>query len=150
MSHSLFVRVSCTAVVAVLCVALDVTAVLTQRGGTAQTENSPPVNNGSNPYRVIRDWAQLQIEKREWGGSNGVAIDRDGRSVWATDRCSPGTTDRVHPGWRRGIRIGSLKDGKVTIFVPPHMTNSPEGAMSEGLPSTGPAMFILPRRNCEA
>ena len=63
-----------------------------QRGGTAQTDAVQPVNAGANPYRVIRDWARLDIEKREWGGSNGVAIDRDGRSVWATDRCSPGTT----------------------------------------------------------
>jgi hypothetical protein len=40
----------------------------------------------------------------------------------------------VHPGWQRGIRIGSLSDGKVTIFVPPHMTpNSADGAMGEGI-----------------
>ena len=32
------------------------------------------------------------------------------------------------------IRIGSLKDGKVTIFVPPHDgPNSPDGAMGEGI-----------------
>lgn len=59
--------------------------------GQAQTD-TPPVNSGPNPYRVIPDWAKLTIEKRPWGGSNGVAIDRDGRSVWAVDRCSPGTT----------------------------------------------------------
>jgi DNA-binding beta-propeller fold protein YncE len=60
-----------------------------QRGGTLQTDKVQPVNDGANPYRVIRDWAQL--EGRPWGGSNGVAIDLDGKSVWATDRCSPGT-----------------------------------------------------------
>jgi hypothetical protein len=49
------------------------------------------VNSGANPYRVIRDWAQLTLEKRPWGGSNGVDVDRDGKTVWATDRCSPGT-----------------------------------------------------------
>ena len=39
-----------------------------------------------------------------------------------------------HPGWRKGVRIGSLKDGKVTIFIPPHKTpNSPDGAMGEGI-----------------
>ena len=44
------------------------------------------------------------------------------------------STERVHPGWQRGIRIGSLKDGKVTMFIPPHMTpNSPDGAMGEGI-----------------
>src|SRR3954468_16712429 len=62
-----------------------------QRGGTAQTDKVPPVNSGANPYRVVRDWAQLQVPARPWGGSNGVAVDRDGKSVWATDRCSPGT-----------------------------------------------------------
>jgi DNA-binding beta-propeller fold protein YncE len=62
--------------------------------GLAQTQDIAPVNSGANPYRVIRDWAQLTLEKRPWGGSNGVAIDRDGKSVWATDRCSPG----VAPG----------------------------------------------------
>src|SRR5260221_9915344 len=61
-----------------------------QQGGTPQTDKVQPVNSGPNPYRVIRDWAQLTIEARPWGGSNGVAIDRDGKSVWATDRCSPG------------------------------------------------------------
>ena len=29
--------------------------------------------------------------------------------------------------------IGSLKDGKVTIFVPPHKTDALEGAMGEGI-----------------
>jgi len=36
--------------------------------------------------------------------------------------------------WQRGIRIGSLKDGKVTMFIPPRVTpNSPDGAMGEGI-----------------
>ena len=63
-----------------------------QRGGTKQTDQVQPVNTGPNPYHAMRDWAQLKLEKRPWGGSNGVAIDRDGKSVWATDRCSLGTT----------------------------------------------------------
>ena len=61
-------------------------------GGQVQAQDVAPVNSGANPYRVIRDWAQLTLEERPWGGSNGVAIDRDGRTVWATDRCSPGTS----------------------------------------------------------
>jgi DNA-binding beta-propeller fold protein YncE len=75
-----------------VCVALQVVGVQTQqRGGTPETDKLTPVNSGANPYRVIRDWAQLTSEGRPWGGSNGVAIDRDGTTVWATDRCSPGT-----------------------------------------------------------
>ena len=96
-------RACVTALIVVVWVALQGTSVQTQqRGGTVQTDKVQPVNSGANPYRVIRDWARLDLEGRPWGGSNGVAIDRDGKSVWATDRCSPGTAPgclgtRVNP-----------------------------------------------------
>src|SRR5262245_50859531 len=87
---SIVARLAC-AVVIVACITAQATnARAQQRGGTAESDKVQPVNSGPNPYRIIRDWAQLTLEKRPWGGSNGVAIDRDGKSVWATDRCSPG------------------------------------------------------------
>ena len=90
MTISIVLRLAC-AVAIVVCITAQRTSVQAQqRAGTAETEKVQPVNSGANPYRVIRDWAQLTLEKRPWGGSNGVAIDRDGKSVWATDRCSPG------------------------------------------------------------
>jgi hypothetical protein len=70
MSMSAFARVLFTAA-AVLCVATE--------AGQAQTSDVQPLDSGANP--VIRDWAQLTVE--------GRGIDGDGRSVWATDRCSP-------------------------------------------------------------
>lgn len=66
--------------------------VLTIAAGLAGAQEIAPVNSGANPYRVIRDWAQLTREQRPWGGSNGVAIDRDGTTVWATDRCVADST----------------------------------------------------------
>ena len=93
------------------------------RGGTPQTDKVQPINSGANPYRVIRDWAR--IDGRAWGGSNGVAIDRDGKTVWATDRCSPGTTpgclgtdaNPVHHFDESGKEIRSFGGG---MFVWPH------------------------------
>src|SRR5262245_17658683 len=85
MTIAIVARLAC-AVTIVGAIAASVVA--QQRGGTAETEKVEAVNSGPNPYRVIRDWAQLSLEKRPWGGSNGVAVDRDGKSVWATDRCS--------------------------------------------------------------
>ena len=115
------------AVMAVLAVAAMSSVVVQtqQRGGTPQTDKIQPVNTGANPYRVIRDWAQLNLEARPWGGSNGVAIDRDGKSVWATDRCSPGTTpgclgtkaNPVHHFDESGKEIKSFGGG---LFVWPH------------------------------
>jgi DNA-binding beta-propeller fold protein YncE len=113
-------------VVVLVCVALQGAAVGTQqKGGTAETDKLSPVNTGANPYRVIRDWAQLGLEARPWGGSNGVAIDRDGRSVWATDRCSPGTApgclgsraNPIHHFDESGKEIRSFGGG---MFVWPH------------------------------
>ncbi len=96
-----------------------------QRSGTPQTDKVAPVNNGTNPYRIVRDWAQFGSESRPWGGSNGVAIDRDGKSVWATDRCSPGTApgclgtkaNPVHHFDESGKEIRSFGGG---MFVWPH------------------------------
>ena len=93
--------------------------------GTAQTRNVQPINSGANPYRVIRDWAKITSEMRPWGGSNGVAIDKDGKSVWATDRCSPGTApgclgtkaNPVHHFDENGKEIKSFGGG---MFVWPH------------------------------
>jgi DNA-binding beta-propeller fold protein YncE len=84
------IKLSIIAAAAMLLALQIAHALAQQQGGTPQNINLPPVNSGANPYKVIRDWAKLDKEGRPWGGSNGVAIDRDGKSVWATDRCSPG------------------------------------------------------------
>ena len=96
-----------------------------QRGGTVQTDKVQAVNSGADSYRVIRDWGHLNKEARVWGGSNGVAIDKDGKSVWATDRCSPGTTpgclgtkaNPVHLLDESGNEVRSFGGG---MFVWPH------------------------------
>jgi DNA-binding beta-propeller fold protein YncE len=114
----------CSTVLIAMCLSLSGHGVYAQaRGGTPQTDKVQPVNTGANPYRVVRDWAR--IEGRAWGGSNGVAIDRDGRTVWATDRCSPGTTpgcagtdaNPVHHFDASGKEIKSFGGG---MFVWPH------------------------------
>lgn len=119
-------RFSSMAVFATILIALLGTTVQPQqRGGTPQTDKVQPVNSGANPYRVIRDWAQLTSEKRPWGGSNGVAIDKDGKSVWAVDRCSAGTTpgcvgtkaNPVHLFDETGKEVRSFGGG---MFVWPH------------------------------
>ena len=93
--------------------------------GTPENRSASAVNSGANPYRVIRDWAQFSTEKRAWGGSNGVAVDKDGTTIWATDRCSPGTVpgclgtkaNPVHHFDAAGKEIKSFGGG---MFVWPH------------------------------
>jgi DNA-binding beta-propeller fold protein YncE len=113
------------AISAALVTGLAAYAIAAEPPGTPSNRNVPPVNSGPDPYRVIRDWAQLTIEKRPWGGSNGVAIDKDGKTVWATDRCSPGTVpgclgsngNPVHHFDENGREIKSFGAG---LFVWPH------------------------------
>src|ERR1041384_4380073 len=105
--------------------ALAANAQAQARGGTPQTDKVTPVNSGSSPtsYRVIRDWAK--IDGRAWGGSNGVAIDKDGKTVWAVDRCSPGTApgcantmaNPIHHFDESGKEIKSFGGG---MFAWPH------------------------------
>ena len=122
MSMSAFARCSYAAAVVV---GMAAQAIAAEPSGTAQNRNVPPVNSGANPYRVIRDWAQFTSEKRPWGGSNGVAIDKDGKSVWATDRCSAGTVpgcldtkaNPIHHFDESGKEIRSFGGG---MFVWPH------------------------------
>ncbi len=98
-----------------------------QRGGTPETDRVPPVNSApeASPYRAVRDWAELTIEQRPWGGTNNVAIDRDGKTVWATDRCTapinPGClgtqSNPIHHFDENGREIGGFGGG---MFVWPH------------------------------
>jgi len=98
-----------------------------QRGGTPTTDRVAPVNSAPEtpPYRAIRDWAELTIEQRPWGGTNNVDLDRDGKTVWATDRCtapiSPGClatrSNPIHHFNETGREIKSFGGG---MFAWPH------------------------------
>jgi sugar lactone lactonase YvrE len=43
------------------------------------------------------------------------------------------STANNHKGWKKGVRIGSAKDGRVTYVVPGHETDNPAGAAGEGI-----------------
>jgi hypothetical protein len=47
-------------------------------------------NDAPNLYKFTYGWAKLP-DKRKWGAAVGVDIDRDGKSVWAFDRCESAT-----------------------------------------------------------
>ena len=68
-------------------------------------------------------------EFKNFSRTSGLVIDKDD-TLYTIDSESDA---KRHPGWRKGIRIGNLKDGKVKFFVPGHQTESPEGAAGEGI-----------------
>ena len=64
-------------------------------------------------------------------GPSGIYIDRQDR-IYVADSES-GSVDKARTDWKRGIRIGSAKDGKVTAFIPDPATNPPSTSAAEGV-----------------
>jgi DNA-binding beta-propeller fold protein YncE len=58
-------------------------SLLAQQQAASQVQ---PTNSAPNPYETISGWAKLP-EGRTWGSTSGVAIDKDGSSVWVAERC---------------------------------------------------------------
>jgi DNA-binding beta-propeller fold protein YncE len=52
-------------------------------------------------------------EWKQFGRPSGIAIDKNDQ-IYVADSQS---TDKVNPGFKQGIRVGSAKDGKVTSFI---------------------------------
>ena len=92
--------------------------------------------------QILTKEGKFIAEYDDFGRTSGLAI--DGNDVIYT--ADSESTERVHPGWQRGIRIGSLKDGKVTMFIPPHLTpNSTDGAMQRDCSITAIEAHIVTR-----
>lgn len=62
---------------------------------------------------------------------SGIAIDKRDR-IYVADSES-GSVAPSHKDWKRGIRIGSAKDGSVTAFIPDPAENPPSTSAAEGV-----------------
>jgi DNA-binding beta-propeller fold protein YncE len=58
------------------------------RGASGPPEHAKvaPVNNLPNPYETVRNFGTLP-DGRRWGSVSAVAVDIDGKHIWAGDRC---------------------------------------------------------------
>ena len=68
---------------------------------------------GKYAKRYRQDGAFI-AEWKQFGRPSGVTIRN--QMIYVADSESNGVA--LHPGWKRGIRIGSLKDGKVLYRIP--------------------------------
>src|SRR5579864_781982 len=74
--------------------ALAIFAVSTSRMTADMHAPIPPVNDLPNPYETIKDSLKMP-EGRTWGSTAGIALDKDGHSVWVAERCGDGCIDRA-------------------------------------------------------
>ena len=94
-----------------------------------------PTNDLPNPYKTIAPWGKLP-DGRKWGALNGVAIDKDGESLWVADRCgaNPNTPPGVSP-----FQYDSCAGSR----LPPILKFDAAGNLVR---SFGAGMFIFPHR----
>jgi sugar lactone lactonase YvrE len=68
---------------------------------------------------------------KQFGRPSGVFIDKNDM-IYVADSESNAVAD--HPGWERGIRIGSVKDGKVLFYIPDPVKGKTQGtSAAEGV-----------------
>ncbi len=71
-------------------------------------------DRGNNRLQVFDEDGRFLEEWKQFSRPSGIYIDRDD-VLYVADSES---NSKTNPGWKRGIRIGSAKDGKVTAFIP--------------------------------
>src|SRR6516225_9609314 len=72
----------------------------------------------------IDQWAQFSRPSSVYIDKNDVIYVADSES---------GTVNKAHGAWKRGIRIGSAKDGTVTAFIPDPDENATGSSAAEGV-----------------
>jgi streptogramin lyase len=88
-------------------------------------------DRNNNRIQILDQNGTYITEWRQFSRPSGIYIDKHD-TIYVTDSES-GSVARNHDGWKRGIRIGSAKDGSLTAFIPdPDTRNRPDVGTSAG------------------
>jgi sugar lactone lactonase YvrE len=71
-------------------------------------------DRGNNRIQIFDQDGKFLEEWKQFGRPSGLFIDRND-ILYLSDSQSD---EKTNPGFPKGIRIGSVKDGKVTAFIP--------------------------------
>ena len=87
-------------------------------------------DRGNNRIQIYDQSGKLLDSWTQFSRPSGIFIDKNDM-IYVADSES-GSVNPAHGEWKRGIRIGSVKDGKVIAFIPdptvsPRSTSSAEG-----------------------
>jgi sugar lactone lactonase YvrE len=91
-------------------------------------------DRANNRIQIFDQDGSFIAEWKQFGRPSGVFIDKND-TIYVADSESNATN---HVGWKRGIRVGSAKDGSVTAFIPDpepdpdhHATSAAEGVAAD-------------------
>ena len=88
-------------------------------------------DRNNNRVQVFDQEGKFLSEMRQFSRPSGIFIDKKD-NLYVADSES-GVVSRNHNGWKRGLRFGSLKDGKVIGFIPDPNENPPNTSAAEGV-----------------
>jgi sugar lactone lactonase YvrE len=71
-------------------------------------------DRGNNRIQIFDQDGRFLAAWKQFGRPSGIFVDRRDVLYCADSESS----DTTNPGWKRGIRIGSARDGTVTSFIP--------------------------------
>jgi DNA-binding beta-propeller fold protein YncE len=84
-------------------------------------------DRSNSRIQIFDQDGKFLAEWRQFGRPSGVFIDKKD-IIYVADSTSG---DKTNPGFKQGIRIGSVKDGKVTAFIPWNEGNTLEGVAAD-------------------
>jgi DNA-binding beta-propeller fold protein YncE len=86
-------------------------------------------DRSNSRVQIFTQDGEFLEEWRQFGRPSGVFINKDD-VIYVADSQS---NEELNPGYRQGIRIGSVTDGKVLEFIPWDETNTLEGVAADDM-----------------
>jgi len=86
-------------------------------------------DRGNNRIQIFDQDGRTLETWRQFGRPSGITITRDD-TIYVADSESWGSDQ---PGWKKGIRIGSAKDGSVKAFIEDMESTTEEHSGAEGV-----------------
>jgi sugar lactone lactonase YvrE len=84
-------------------------------------------DRGNNRIQIFDQEGKVLDQWYQFSRPSGVYIDKNDM-IYVAD--SESNKSRKHAEWKRGIRIGSARDGKVTAFIPDDNPNVDDGPLA--------------------
>ncbi len=88
-------------------------------------------DRGNNRIQIFDQDGNFIDQWAQFSRPSGVYIDKND-VIYVADSES-GSVNKTRTEWKRGIRVGSAKDGKVTAFIPDPDENATGTSAAEGV-----------------
>ncbi|MBC7982552.1 MAG: hypothetical protein H7Y02_01730 [Candidatus Obscuribacterales bacterium] len=97
-------------------------------------------DRGNNRVLVFDKDMNQVADWKQFSRPSGLFIDKKD-NLYSADSES-GSINPAHSTWKRGIRIGSAKDGKVTAFIPDPLPTCERGTPAGNPPTCGSGTWV--------